>query len=181
MRPHLHSPTGSLAMTGLLIGTPLALTGCDQAGPTAATSLSNASFKSESTHAAVVIRNAGCALFDGAGEIVPADRDIMILTQSTHQNTTVICKAKKLPHPTGRAVKYDSEHNPLFPGLECNTFLGGTRSWLETLSHSGNATLHCHFKSGATDTLPPPDTLPPDTATSRFLQPRPSPHRPGMD
>ena len=53
MRPRFHSPTGSLAMT-LLIGSSLALTGCDQAGPTAATSSSNASFKSESTHAAVV-------------------------------------------------------------------------------------------------------------------------------
>jgi hypothetical protein len=148
-------------MTVLLIGSSLAVTGCDEASPTAVSSSLNASFKSESTHAAVVIRNAGCGLFDGTGEIVPADRDMMILTQSTHQNTTVICKVKNVSNPTHRAVKYDSEHNPLFPGLECGTFLGATTRWLETLTSSGNATLRCHFKSGAAppDTLPPPDTV----------------------
>jgi hypothetical protein len=172
MRPRFHTPAAPLGMTVLLIGSSLAMTGCDQASPTAATSSSNASFKSESTHAAVVIRNAGCGLFDGAGEVVPADRDMAILTQSTRQNTTVICKVKKVSNPTGRAVKYDSEHNPLFPGLECGTFLGATTSWLETISTSGNATLRCHFKRGAA----PPDTLPPpDTVTSRLLRPRFSP------
>jgi hypothetical protein len=173
MAPHLHSPTASIAiaMTGLLVGSSLALTACDQPAPTGATSTSDLSFKSASTHSAVIIRNAGCALFDGGGEIVAADRDMTILTQSTHQNTTLICKVKKLTNPTGRAVKYDSEHNPLFPGLECGTFLGSTRNWLETLSSSGNATLRCHFKSGAA----PPDTVPPpDTATVQLLRPRSS-------
>jgi hypothetical protein len=47
MAPHFHSPTVSLAMTGLLVGSSLALTGCDQPGPTAATPSSDASFKSE--------------------------------------------------------------------------------------------------------------------------------------
>lgn len=171
MAHHFHSATVAIAMTGLLVGSSLALTACDQPAPTATTSSPGLSFKSESTHAAVIIRNTGCALFDGGGEIIAADRDVMILTQSTHQNTTLICKVKKLPNPTGRAVKYDSEHNPLFPGLECGTFLGSTSNWLETLSSSGNATLRCHFKSGAA----PPDTVPPpDTATVRLLRPRSS-------
>jgi hypothetical protein len=42
MAPHIHSPTASIAITGLLVGSSLALTACDQPGPTAPTSSSDA-------------------------------------------------------------------------------------------------------------------------------------------
>lgn len=155
MKPRFPCLTDPLATAVFLIGSSLAVTGCDQASPTAATSSSNASFRSGSARAALVIRNAGCGMFDGTGEIVFAGRDFAVLTQSTRQNTTVICQVKKAPNSTGHAVKYDSEHNPLFAGLECGTFLGSTTRWSETVSASGNATLRCHFKFSPS----PPDTL----------------------
>jgi hypothetical protein len=142
-----------------LVGGALATTACDQEGPTEpASRLPSISLRSASPRAAVIIRNGGCALFDGTGAIVVADRDLSILTQNTGQNTTLICKVKGVANPSGRAVKYDSEHNPFFPGLSCGTFAGVTTRWSETVSASGNATLHCHFKLGAGGS-PPPDTM----------------------
>ena len=150
MIPRFPSLSDPLAIAVLFIGSSLAMTGCDQASPAAATSPSNASFSSGSSRAAVVIRNFACRLFDGTGEIVLADRDIAILTQSTRQNTTLICKVK-VANSTGRAVRFDSENNPLLPGLQCGTFRGPTTNWSETVSAPGNATLRCHFKLAMQD------------------------------
>jgi len=144
-------------LIGLLAGAVFLVGGCDQAGPTAATASSNASFGGRSVHAALVIRNTGCGVFDGTGELVFATRDFAVFTQSTHQNTTATCKVKKAANPTGHTVRYDSEHNPLFPGLQCSTIGGPTSRWSETISAAGNATLRCHFKGSP---------LPPDTLTS---------------
>jgi hypothetical protein len=60
----------------------------------------------------VIIRNNGCVLLDGDGEIISADRNIVISTQSTRRNATLICKAKhgqmqgrgELFHPPARQV-----------------------------------------------------------------------------
>jgi hypothetical protein len=142
MRPRSLSLTDHPAIAVFLVSSSMAVTGCDQGSPTSSTSSSNPSFSRDSARAgAVVIRNAGCGLFDGTGQTVLADRDATILTQSTHQNTILICKVKTVANPAGRAVKYDSENNPLFPGLECGTFGGSTTKWSETVSASGNATL----------------------------------------
>jgi hypothetical protein len=176
MRPRFLSLTDDPAIALFLVGSSLALAGCDPATPTSSSSASRPSFSRDSARAgAVVIRNTGCALFDGTGHIILADRDISILTPSARQNSTFICKVKKVSNPTGRAVRYDSENNPLFPGLECDTFSGPTTTWSETISKSGNARLSCHFNNRLSppDTVPPPDTLsppdtlpPPDTVTS---------------
>jgi hypothetical protein len=151
MRTPLFFPSDSPALAVFLAASSLTLLGCDQGNPVAATSPAEASFSSGNPRAAVVIRNAGCGLFDGSGEIVFADRDISILTQSTRQNTTLICKVKNVANVTGRAVNYDSENNPLFSGLLCGTFRGPTTDWTETVSASGNATLRCHFKGAPAD------------------------------
>jgi hypothetical protein len=119
--------------------------------PTAAISSPGASFRSKSPRAAVVIRNSGCVLFNGDGELVLAARDIVIATQSTRRNTTLICKVKKVANSSGRAVRYDSEQNPFGPGVACGILRPPedfvlTTTWSETVSASGNATLRCHFK-----------------------------------
>jgi hypothetical protein len=108
-------------------------------------------FQSTRARAAVVIRDVGCGLLGGDGEFVFADRAFIIATQSTRHNTTLICKVKNVANPTGRAVRYNSEHNPSGVGAECGIFrppdeFVSTTDWTETISASGNATLRCHYK-----------------------------------
>ena len=145
----LHT-SSSLTLSLVVVSTSLILAGCDQGSPTSATSPADPSFRSANTRSAVVIRNSGCVLLDGDGAIASADRDIDISTQSTNQNTTLICKVKKVANSTGRALHYDSENNPIFPGLGCSVLRPDgfvfTTDWNETVSAAGNATLRCRFK-----------------------------------
>ena len=110
------------------------------------------SARSASPQSAIIIRNNGCVLLDGDGGIVEADRNIVISTQSTGRNATLICKVKSVANSAGQAATYDSENNPLGPGVVCailrpqqgvNVF---TTDWKETVSASGNATIRCHYK-----------------------------------
>jgi hypothetical protein len=155
---HLSLRFPTTMLTSAVSGTVI-LTACtDRPGatapndsPTAAISPSDASFRSKSARAAVVIRNSGCVLFNGDGELVFADRDIVIATQSTRRNTTLICKVKKVANSSGRAVRYDSGQNPFGPGTLCGILRPPgdfvlTATWSETVSASGNATIRCHFK-----------------------------------
>jgi hypothetical protein len=156
MHPSLLFPPTMLPRA-VVIGTAILAACTERPGPTAPTdsptaaiSPAGTSFSSKSPRAAVVIRNSGCVLFNGDGELVLADRDISISTQSTRQNTTLICKVKNVATSTGRAVRYDSEDNPFGPGTACGILrLDGfvlTTAWSETVSASGNATIRCHFK-----------------------------------
>jgi hypothetical protein len=91
MRPRFLSLTDVPANAIFLIGSSLVLAGCDPATPTSSTSASRPSFSRDSAHAgAIVIRNTGCALLDGSGQTVFADRDIAIITPSARQNSTFI-------------------------------------------------------------------------------------------
>ena len=141
----------------LVVSMSLVLAGCDQSSPTSATSLASPSFKSTNRQAAVVIRNSGCSLIDGDGAVVLADRDITIATQSANQNTTLICTVKKVANSTGHVVHYDSQNNPVFPGIECSIIRPDvfvfTTDWRETVSAAGNATLRCRFKQLVGDSV----------------------------
>jgi hypothetical protein len=155
-RSLLFSPT--MRLSAVVIGMAVLAACTERPGPTAPTdspavaiSPAGASFSgSRSRLAAVIIRNSGCVLFNGDGDLVFADRDISISTQSTRQSTTLICKAKNLANSTGRAVRYDSERNPFGPGTACGILRPDgfvvTTAWSETVSASGNATIRCHFK-----------------------------------
>jgi hypothetical protein len=118
--------------------------------PSARTPFSSASFQAISRRAAVVIRNNECRLFNGDGQLVLADRSIVIATQSTRLNTTFICKVKNVANSSGRAVRYDSDNNPFGPGVGCGILRPDqfviTTDWTESVSSSGNATIRCHFK-----------------------------------
>jgi hypothetical protein len=105
-----------------------------------------------SRRAALIIRNQGCVLLDGDGNVVAADRDFAVVTSSTLRNAMITCKARHVGNAAHVAVHYDTDRNPLFPGLLClvPTPPGGdqliTSDWRENVSASGNATIHCHFK-----------------------------------
>jgi hypothetical protein len=109
-----------------------------------------ATLRSANPQATVVIRNGGCGLIDGNGDLIFADRDFIVATQSTRLNTMLTCKVKKVPNPAGRAVQYTSQDNPFGSGAVCGIFrldfFVVTTAWTESISASGNATLRCHAK-----------------------------------
>ncbi len=93
-------------------------------------------------NAAVIIRDVGCGVFDGNGVVVAAEGKTVINLNVG----TVTCKVKGVANDTGRAVDYDSQNNPVGPGLACGVPpAGGTDQRHETISASGNVTLVCHL------------------------------------
>lgn len=100
--------------------------------------------------ATIFITPNNCGMIDAGGENVNVgvlDREIV--TQSSNNNITWICKAE-FDNPTGKAIRYDAINNP-FPDispLHCEDPFGNrTTDWKEVISASGQATMICHFKS----------------------------------
>ena len=88
-------------------------------------------------NAAFIEKDFGCNLFDGNGTLTSVyDANISIVTSSG--NTTLVCKAKKLPNDQGKAV--------ITEGFLCGTFLGTADYSKNTVSASGNVTLTCMVK-----------------------------------
>ena len=121
------------------------------AGPgTIASTLSLASVgTSEERRAGVFIDLAGrCGMFDGSGALVgPLDAKINVITQSPNGNALHNCVAT-VDNPTGRAIRYDSENNPLGIPLGCTIFddegnFVVTFHVHEQISASGRAHLIC--------------------------------------
>ncbi len=102
------------------------------------------------TAPAVVIHPpALCGFFDGDGGLVLTTNTQIVDAVNANGNGHLRCQAKGLANSQGRAVKYDTDNNPFFPGLLCGIVLPVTgptltANWNETVSASGNATLQCH-------------------------------------
>jgi hypothetical protein len=94
-------------------------------------------------NAAVVIKDGGCGLLDGDGGFASASSDQAVITSSG--NAILKCSVKGVANSTGQAVHYDSDNNPLGPGIPCSSAAGGTIDWKEVVSAAGNATLTCKF------------------------------------
>lgn len=99
---------------------------------------------------AIHIEKDGCGMGDGDGNVAffPDATVRQVETQSANSNIVYICTAD-VPNNSGNAVKYDTQNNPVEPGLKCGSafFVHETTDWQETISASGNAKLICHFKS----------------------------------
>ena len=98
---------------------------------------------------AILVLDVACGfILDGDGnpfEVPEPAREIR--TQSQQGTETYICKVDDVPNSTGKAVKFTSEDNPFGEGLTCVDSQGReTTQWVEVVSASGKATLHCHFK-----------------------------------
>jgi hypothetical protein len=70
--------------------------------------------------AGVFIDLAGaCGMFDGNGNIVgPLDANINVVTQSSNGNAVQNCFTT-VDNPTGRAIRYDADHNPFGVRIAC--------------------------------------------------------------
>ena len=102
-----------------------------------------------SNAAGVFIDLAGrCGMFDGNGDIVgPLDANVNVVTQSRNGNALQNCFTT-VANPTGRAIRYDADHNPLGFRIPCaiwddagNVVL--TFNLHEEISASGRAHLIC--------------------------------------
>ena len=85
---------------------------------------------------------------DGNAAFFPDAKVIQVETQSAKNVITYICTAE-VPNNSGHAVIYNTQNNPVEPGLKCGSafFVHETTDWQETISASGNAKLVCQFKS----------------------------------
>ena len=141
---------------GTLIGA-LAVAACSDAGrrvtgPSeagAALELAAARSDAASGGAAVFIDVAGvCGLFDGSGNVVaPLNAHLGVFTPSRNGNAVANCFAQ-VDNPTGRALRYDADHNPLGVRIPCVILDGQGRAVVtyevhEQISASGQAHLIC--------------------------------------
>jgi hypothetical protein len=98
--------------------------------------------------ASVFIDLAGCGMFDGNGRIVaPLDAKVNVITNSANGNALHNCTAV-VDNPTGRAIRYDADNNPLGIHLPCRIFDDAgnfvlTFTLHEQISASGQAHLIC--------------------------------------
>jgi hypothetical protein len=141
------------------IAAAVALSACsdaskDIAGPSLIASRPTAFFASvsaasEGHRAGVFIDLAGrCGMFDGNGALVgPLDAKINVVTQGPNGNALHNCVAT-VENPTGRAIRYDSDNNPLGIPLGCRIYDDDgnfvvTFHVHEQISASGRAHLIC--------------------------------------
>ena len=98
---------------------------------------------------AVIIDGENCLMIDGNGSLTSTNDSKVIATQSRNGNSVWKCKAM-LPNDTGMAVRWDSENNPFFAGVQCNIptpfGINSTTDWKITVSAEGDATATCRFK-----------------------------------
>jgi hypothetical protein len=120
-------------------------------GPVAEPAVGSAAFASaaDEHRAGVFIDLAGfCGMFDGNGNLVgPLDPQVNVITQSPNGNALHNCFAT-VDNPTGRAIRYTSENNPLGIPLGCTIFDNEgnfivTFKVHEQISASGKAHLIC--------------------------------------
>jgi len=87
-------------------------------------------------NSAFIIRDLGCVLFDGDGNLVAADTDHSVITTSGKNNFR--CQATVAPPSSG--------HAEIMRGFSCFTDLGFTTNSLSVVSDLGDATMTCHFR-----------------------------------
>jgi hypothetical protein len=89
---------------------------------------------------AVVIKDNGCGLFDGDGNIVWGTSPIHV---SNSGGVEILkCSVKNVANSQGRAVHYSFAST----NMACGVNGGSTEDWNEVVSASGNATLTCRLK-----------------------------------
>ncbi|KKS21275.1 MAG: hypothetical protein UU77_C0005G0003 [candidate division WWE3 bacterium GW2011_GWC1_41_7] len=92
---------------------------------------------------AVVIKDDGCLLFDGDGDLVQADSNVRVETKSNKDNALTSCKASDVDPSTQGAVIFNYENT----GLPCFTTAGLTNDWQNVVTPSGQSSLSCHYKN----------------------------------
>jgi hypothetical protein len=103
------------------------------------------SAKADSPNSAVVIKNGGCELFDGNGNVVNASGDQAVITHSG--NSKITCRAKVPPSSTAQGAVHWNFANT---GEECFTEPPVlTQHWEEVVTPSGQATLSCQFNGSS--------------------------------
>lgn len=96
---------------------------------------------SDSDNSAVMIKDFGCGVLNGNGNVEFAEGRISVKTHGG--TTTLVCKAKGVLNDSGKAVVWNYDNT----GFMCGTAGGPTAYWQNTVSASGNATLVCHVRN----------------------------------
>jgi hypothetical protein len=89
---------------------------------------------------AVVVNDLSCSLFDGNGAAVVSDELHSVITMNKNGSGVSVCKATVTPSSSGHTVHYDNASTGAF----CETPVGITDDWQETVSADGQAAVSCH-------------------------------------
>lgn len=100
-----------------------------------ALSLSTVAFADGAVH----INNFDCGILNGKGQLVVTHDTKVTITPPTAGVTILKCMAHKIVNTAGHSVQFDKANT----GYQCNTQMGVTDDWHETVSSSGNAMLTC--------------------------------------
>ena len=92
------------------------------------------------TQRAIVVHDSGCTMLDGDGNFIAGESHSVT---NNGGNSIFKCQSKKVNNSTRSGATWDRENT----GFMCNTPLGQTADWRETVTPSGNATLTCHAKN----------------------------------
>src|SRR5688572_11376504 len=88
---------------------------------------------------AVHISDFGCGMLNGQGGSVYTTDSRVTVTPPNAGVTILKCSARDVANTTGRAVHWNHDNT----GLVCNTQMGTTTDWMETVSANGAAVLTC--------------------------------------
>lgn len=88
---------------------------------------------------AVHISDFGCGMLDGQGSFVVTTDSRVTVTPPQAGVTVLKCSSRNLANNSGRAVQWNQGNT----GYLCNTQMGSTSDWSETVSASGQAVLTC--------------------------------------
>ena len=102
-------------------------------GAGASTQLAIADPDGSNPQSAGIARDFGCNLFDGEGNVVPADKSHSVVTSDGASNLK--CSAQVAPPSSG--------HAEVLEGFPCGTLAGLTTDSHNVVSKSGKAKLTC--------------------------------------
>ena len=85
----------------------------------------------------------GCAVIDGAGNVVAAPEGKIVVTNNANGNSLVKCHASGLGNIPDRAAHWNNDNT----GITCNNQQGQfTTDWKGVADTEGNAVLTCKFR-----------------------------------
>lgn len=100
-----------------------------------ALSLSTVAFANGAVH----ISQFDCGVLNGQGALVVTKDTKVTITPPAAGVTILKCMAHKIANTTGHSVQFTKANT----GYMCNTQMGATDDWHETVSSSGHAMLTC--------------------------------------
>ncbi len=95
---------------------------------------------------ALVIRDEGCGMLNGNGQVVFTTETHRVVTNSANGNAVFRCNATVAPASSGRAAHFDFNSTGLLCAIGTASGIELTDDWNNVVSASGEARLTCRYR-----------------------------------